>query len=88
MMNKMVRSLCLTLGLLAVASAFTAVPAAVRSPLSTATIMPQEPAAVGPLSVMMVDMTGGALASVPAIGSIIMMILTVSLWEINGRFEK
>ena len=84
-MNKLLLSVLVAACCLAVVSSFAVLPPA-TSMRATAAI--QAAPKVAPRNVMMVDMTGGALADVSPIGSIIMLVLVVSLWEITGRGEK
>ena len=80
-MNKLFLSVLVASFCLALVTSFTVVPKAttmMRGPMA-----PQQAPAVAPLNVMMVDMTGGALADVSPIGSIIMFVAVIALWEVT-----
>lgn len=84
-MNKLFLSLLVASFCLALVSSFTVVP---KATTMRPAVMPQE-AKVAPLNVMMVDMTGGALADVSPIGSLMMFVLVLGLWEFTyGRAAK
>lgn len=84
-MNKLLLSVLVAACCLAVVSSFAVLPPSAGLQVRAAA---QAAPKVAPRNVMMVDMTGGALADVSPIGSIIMLVLVVSLWEITGRGEK
>jgi len=83
-MNKLLLSVLVAACCLAVVSSFAVLPPSATLQIRAAA---QAGPKVAPRNVMMVDMTGGALADVSPIGSIIMLVLIVSLWEIAGRGE-
>jgi len=77
-MNKIFLSVLVASCCLALVSSFTVLP---KATTMVRPIVQQPDVKVAPLNVMMVDMTGGALADVSPVGSIIMLVLVVALWE-------
>lgn len=83
-MNKLLLSVLVAACCLAMVSSFAVLPPSASLQIRAAV---QAAPKVAPRNVMMVDMTGGALADVSPIGSIIMFVLLVSMWEVAGRGE-